>query len=565
MNKKIWLTGALCIAAIFITVFIYNNFYMDVEAVAAKKAASEVTAEALLPDEYKIVSAEYISLTENSRGTIKYSNDVFSIEFSSDGGTPVSLKLNDFRDLDGSIVEMIFSGDSGLAPFSIHDGGFEAPEIIGLFEGRTRGDDVIFTGLFADESGNRFEIVKTYNFVPGSYMFRFKLAITPIEGELPLGNDDFLYSIGLGPQLGPEIEKLDRGYIYRYFCLVDNGEKRNVGTPDEELVLSQDTPYKWLGMEGRYFANLTVPGFDSYSPAWDERSTSGLFKRNTYYLQRPVDFSGRTEVVSDTYYMYFGPKDKEVLSTFNTAESNAYGLSDLGFEILAKQNAAVELLSSAVQTVLNLLHRIIPNYGLNIILFVLIIQAIIFPVSRRTYDNAIRMQLLGPEIGELKTKYKFNDQKRSEATIKLFQENGVKPHSSMVPFIIHLPFFIMTYVLLLTNIDFRLETFIPGLINDIALPDYIFDFSPTVMPITAWDKIRLLPIIALAVSLIQSRYIQAPADSIKSMRVMSYLVPVVMFLVIYNMPSGAVLYWITMMATNLLLQWRIKIKYATKK
>ena len=66
----------------------------------------------------------------------------------------------------------------------------------------------------------------------------------------------------------------------------------------------------------------------------------------------------------------------------------------------------------------------------------------------------------------------------------------------------------------------------------------LVDIAPAQIPVTAWDKIRLLPVITLVVSLIQSRYIQAPADSIRSMRIMSYLIPVIMFLVIYNMPSG---------------------------
>jgi YidC/Oxa1 family membrane protein insertase len=175
------------------------------------------------------------------------------------------------------------------------------------------------------------------------------------------------------------------------------------------------------------------------------------------------------------------------------------------------------------------------------------------------------MQLLGPDLAAMKQKYKYNDQKMNEETFKLFENKGVKARSSMVPFIIHLPFFILTYVLLLTNIDFRLAAFIPGWINDIAVPEHILDFSPMLMPITGWDKLRILPVIALAVSLFQSRYIQAPVDSVKSMRIMSYLLPVIMFLIIYNMPSGAVLYWITMTATNLLIQWRIKIRYADKK
>ncbi len=566
MNKKIWLTGALSIAVIIITVFIYNNFITDKDAVAEKQAAAEAEqAESLSYREPG--EADYISLTEGRSGILEYSNDVFSAEFTESGALLTSLKLNKYLDGRGNPVNLIFSGDSGMSAFTLHDGDFNGKVITGPYEGRINDDKVVFTALLEDGNGNKFRIVKTWEFADGSYMLGFRIELISVEGEIPLGSNGYLYSLGIGPQLGPPVEKMNRGYVYRYFCLLDNGEKRNVGTPEDSLTLSLDTPYRWLGMEGRYFAYATIPQLDDYDPAWDERHAEGLFKRNEYYIQRPhaAGAGGAGSFVSDQYYMYFGPKDRAVLESFDSSDTNVFGLSELNLGLLAGDGGIVYALSNIVKNVLNVLNKVVPNYGLDIILFALIIQLLIFPISRRTYDNAIRMQLLGPGIGELKKKYKYNDQKMNEETMKLFEDNNVKPRSSMVPFVIHLPFFILTYVLLLTNIDFRLASFIPGWINDISLPEYILDFSPGVMPITGWDKIRILPVIALAVSLVQSRYIQAPADSIRSMRIMSYLIPVVMFLVIYNMPSGAVLYWLAMTSTNLLIQWRIKARYENKK
>ncbi|MBI9107405.1 MAG: membrane protein insertase YidC [Spirochaetales bacterium] len=556
MNKKIWLTGALSILVIFATVFIYKNFIME-EPVPVEPPIP-VPSEAVQSS-----ASNYISLSDGLKREIEYSNDIFTVIFSTDGGKMTSLRLNNYRDETAGTVEMIFSGDSGLYPFSIHPGNFETPEINGIFDGRLRGDMVIFTGDFSNESGQVFTITKTYSFAPGSYMLQFDLKLESAEGQLPMGDGTHLYSLGFGPQLGPEIEKMNRGYIYRYYCLNDGGVKRNIAVPAEDGYLSLETPYSWLGIEGRYFTYLTIPAFDSYHPAWDERDADGIFKRNSYYLQRLAgEASG---LVSDRYYMYFGPKDESILRSFNSPETNAFALSGLQLDLASGRTGIVQRLSQGVKVVLRTLNRVIPNYGIDIILFALLIQVIIFPISKKTYRNSIRMQLLGPEIGRLRKKLKYNQNKMNQEIAKLFEENDVKPRSSMLPFIIHLPFFILLYVLLLTDVDFRLAAFIPGWISDISLPEHIFDFSPAAMPITSWDKIRVLPIIVLAVSLIQSRYVQAPEDSIGSMRVMSYLLPIVMFIVIYNMPAGTVLYWLTMTATNLLLQWRIKTKYAPAK
>lgn len=554
MNKKIWLTGALSILAIFITVFVYNKFFR-VDNPPEKPVVQ------VMPEAVQSRDSDYVSLTEGRSKVLEYSNELFTVKFSTLGGVITSLKLNEYEDESSGSVEMIYSGESGLYPFSFHPGNFETPSLAGLYEGTIKGDEVVFSGAFSDADGRIFTVTKTYSFAPGSYMLQFDLGLESSEGQFPLGDGIYLYSLGFGPQLGPEVDKMNRGYVYRYFCLNDEGEKRNIAAPEADKFLALDTPYSWLGMEGRYFTYLTIPALENYHPAWDERETSGIFKRNSYYVQRLAGDS--TGSVSDRYFMYYGPKDNDILRNFNNPEDNPFGLAGLNLELAAGQSGTIQILSRGVKIVLKGFNKVIPNYGIDIILFALFIQVLIYPISRKTYSNSVKMQMLGSEIGRLRKRLKYNQNKMNQEILKLFEDNDVKPRSSMLPFIIHLPFFILLYVLLLTDIDFRLAAFIPGWISDITLPEYIFDFSPASMPITAWDKIRVLPVLALVISLLQSRYVQAPEDSIGSMRVMSYLLPIVMFLVIYNMPAGTVLYWLTMTVTNLLLQWRIKVKYAS--
>lgn len=73
--------------------------------------------------------------------------------------------------------------------------------------------------------------------------------------------------------------------------------------------------------------------------------------------------------------MYFGPKDSSVLDSFDKSESNAFELSGLELGLLSGEGSVVSALSKIVKAVLDVLNMIIPNYGLNIIIFVLIIQA----------------------------------------------------------------------------------------------------------------------------------------------------------------------------------------------
>ena len=249
----------------------------------------------------------------------------------------VSLKLADYMNGDGSRVDLIFSGESGIYPFSFHPGGFETPAAGGRYSSSVSGDELLFSAVLKDGSGNSFRVDKRYSFEPGSYMLRFDIEITELEGEYPAGSDGYLYSLGFGPQLGPEIDRLERAYKYRYFCVNDAGVKRNLAAPEEEGYLELDAAYSWMGIESRYFTVAVVPSSVSYRPAWDERQTAGLFKRNSFYFQRPAGDRADADdtVCSDSYYVYFGPKDSRFTGMFNNPDDNPFSLSGTGLDLLA--------------------------------------------------------------------------------------------------------------------------------------------------------------------------------------------------------------------------------------
>ncbi len=557
MNRRIWLTGILSIAVIFITVYIYNTFFLpDRESqsdVEPSPAALVETAEEHPSDK----NSFYKSVSPKKSGYYSYETDLLTAVFNLNDGTLHSLLLKDYEEPDGKPTDLVYSDESGLYPFRLSAGGFEGYELNGPYRVKELEDGVSFYTDYISDS-ERFRVVLNYYFDDSDYMFRFNLKINPEQDySLPQDSAGNIYSLGFGPQLGPGFQETERSYVYRYFCLESEGEKKNLAVPETKEYLELEGSFKWMGVEGRYFAGVVAPVSLGYSAIWVDSSLDGLVKQNSFYIQRRGDGGS----VDDTYLVYYGPKDSAVLSGYDSYESGGISTADLNLKLLSGSDSFTDILSGIVHVILNLLYRIIPNYGIGIIILVLAVQAAIFPLSRRTYGNAIRMQLLGPKISELKKQFQWNTEKMNQEVLALFEKNDVKPRSSFLPMIIHLPVFILLYILLLTDIDFRSAVFIPGWIPDISIPEYIWNFSPFTIPVAGWTKLRILPLIILGISIIQSRYIQAPQDSVGSMHIMSYVIPVLMFLVIYNMPSGVQLYWLVMTLTNLILQWRLKIHY----
>ena len=119
----------------------------------------------------------------------------------------------------------------------------------------------------------------------------------------------------------------------------------------------------------------------------------------------------------------------------------------------------------------------------------------------------------------------------------------------------HLPIFLLLYSLLSSHIGFRMEMFIPGWIPDISRPDAILDIYPLAVPILGWTALRGLPILMFISALAQSRYTQPPDQLGRSMVFMSFLLPILLLFVMYNMPSGVVLYWTVHNLLNLAYQF----------
>ena len=79
MNKKIWMTGALSIIAIFATVTIYNNFIMDKPEETALEAVDEA------PEAVQTAASSLVSESSGSERLIEYSNGVMDAVFSTEG------------------------------------------------------------------------------------------------------------------------------------------------------------------------------------------------------------------------------------------------------------------------------------------------------------------------------------------------------------------------------------------------------------------------------------------------------------------------------------------------
>ena len=95
---------------------------------------------------------------------------------------------------------------------------------------------------------------------------------------------------------------------------------------------------------------------------------------------------------------------------------------------------------------LNQLYSFLGNYGLAMIIFAVLVQLILLPITAKSKKSMMKMSRLQPRIQEIQRKYADDKQKQNEAIQKLQQEEGATMGCggclwSFVPLLILIPLF----------------------------------------------------------------------------------------------------------------------------
>jgi YidC/Oxa1 family membrane protein insertase len=480
--------------------------------------------------------------------TIRMETGVFDLTFSNRGAVLTSAQLKDYVNTDGSPVEMVLTEESGRYPFSLQLGSYtelkeQAAEQLFYHTESLTGERIDFYRDFYGRTGIPFRLTKSFLFKPDDYMIEVQVTIENSINDIPvLSDDDIAYSLAVGPQIGPEYKKLDRRNEYRMYITYANGKKKTVKV-SKDGVTALDERVNWASVCGKYFALIALPDATDYRISYDTRTLSGLNDQSSLIFERP-ELKSAKQV--DSYRFFIGPKDPRILARYNDADKNAYGLESRHFEETATSSMIIRPLAKLLKLIMELFYAIIPNYGIAILLTTLLIKIVLFPLTHKSFESTARMQTLQPKMAELREKYKSNPQKMNQEVAALYKKEGVNPLGGCLPLLLQMPIFFGMYNLLSTHFDLRGATFIAGWITDLSAPESIWDFSNLLangLPFVHWQNLRLLPLIMVATTFLQSKLTQAPDASNKNMKMMTYMMPIMFFFILYEMPSGLVLYW----------------------
>jgi YidC/Oxa1 family membrane protein insertase len=573
MEKRTLLAVALSVVVLSLFYFVQGKLFPPAPQNPAETAAepaggAQGTAET--PPLPGLVLAEETLPGETPAGPeeeqrIRIDTGLATVVLTNAGGDIVSWKLREHSDRE-DFVEMVLPGDTETHGFTLALGGLNARPL-DLYFNVTRVSEYIveFSRDFAVSTGGRVRLTKRYDFRPNEYMFELTVKLDGGSGLSSLNFAGAAYTLGSAPQFGPRFEKLDQRYEYRRFYSFANGKFRNEG--DQAKItkngpLSVSPGYAWGAIAGKYFTLIAIPMADQAEMVFSTRPEPGVPDSSRLYLVRQA--AGGSQLV-DVYRFYMGPKSQSALGVYDTA-ANSFKLRDLQLIKVASTSGFLAPLESLLKWFLTIFYRIIPNYGVAIILLTLLVKAIMFPLTKKSSEATLRMQSLAPKIKEIQDRYKDNPQKMNAEMSAFYKKEGYNPLSGCLPMLIQMPIFFAMYNLFNTHFDLRGALFIPGWIPDLSLPESIWSFAPFRLPLLGWSNLRALPFIYVASQLLYGKATQTPDQQGNAqMKMMLYVMPVMFFFILYDVPSGLLVYWIMSNVLTLIQQLTINKYLARKK
>ncbi|MFQ5413357.1 MAG: membrane protein insertase YidC [Phycisphaerae bacterium] len=257
--------------------------------------------------------------------------------------------------------------------------------------------------------------------------------------------------------------------------------------------------------------------------------------------------------------VYLGDKDPQAFKTVAPYVARDYYQQisqDFGF-------CTFTFLVEFMVWLLALLHGVVADYGVSIIILVLIVRALLHPITKKGQVSMVqaqqRMGELQPRMEEIKRKYANDRARQQQEQMKLFKETGVNPASNFlgcVPMALQMPIWIALYISLSHNIGMRHEPFFYGLtwINDLTTPDKLYTFAkPFKLPLLGEiPSFNLMPFL-LAVSMYtQQKLMPKPKPNPNmseqqrqqqaTMQAMMPMMSIMMLFIFYKMPSGLNIY-----------------------
>jgi len=291
-------------------------------------------------------------------------------------------------------------------------------------------------------------------------------------------------------------------------------------------------PLNWVAIKNKYFV------FGILAPAtgtpFSEVTLTGGSRTSKIATTASANVVQAIKDNSFSFDIFAGPQESQRLIQMGRDfdHVNPYGWRFL-------QGVVHPIASKVIQALLWMHNRLNLSYGWVLVILGVLVRLALWPLNQSTMRSSLKMQELQPKLAAAQKKYKDPVQQR-EAIMKVYHDAGVSPFAGLtgcLPALLPMPILFALFFVFQNTIEFRGVPF--GWLHDISVKDPFY-----ILPLLMGASMYLLSWIGMR---------NAPPNP--QAKMMGYMFPVMMTVVLLNMASGLNLYYTAQNIAALPQQW----------
>lgn len=321
-----------------------------------------------------------------------------------------------------------------------------------------------------------------------------------------------------------------------YYCSM---KKDDVDHLDEmkDSEKSISNKLKWISFKQRFFCNVIVAN-DEFSSAnlqvvTNKSQNPRYFKTMTADIEVPFDMNAAESLIPMS--LYFGPNH------FTTLKSYDLGLQH---QINLGKFFLIRWINYGVIAVFNWLRSYGWNYGIVILILTILIKIVLLPFAFKSYKSSAITRILKPEMDAINAKYPKEEDamKKQQAVMNLQRQAGASPASGCIPALLQMPILFAVFRFFPASIELRQQPFL--WCDDLSTYDSIIEFPRFL----GMDHISLFCLLMTITTFIYTYVNNKQMDvssnpSMKPMKWMMYLMPIMFFGIFNNYSAGLSYYY----------------------
>lgn len=527
----------------FILFMLFNQFVWKPQQVQKQQAtaaqptpAKSVEAPAAVDSVIVKPITDSLLVGSDINESFTLSNELMSVTFNNVGGTISQVELKKFYMHDSTLVHLI-PPDQRIAGLKLIHPGSETPLAQMPFQYQIAEDSLSVSFFLgspeAKQIEKRFSLDSRYGISLDVFVTNYQ-AMNGIELDFSSGIAD------------TERITKSKAQDYKFIFYADNEiQKTTLAKVKKAPPWGSFGSFNWMALRSKYF----TLALKEKEPGLMRNFKSGInAATNNPYFTIDSKQSASKQSWSQSFVLYTGPNDYLILKDYGKQMDS---IPERGVSWL-------RWLSDIFAWLLKFLHRYIKNYGLVLLVFAVLMKLLLHPLTHKQMEHGLKQQKLQPYLEEIRKKYANDLVKQREEMKLLYKEHKTSMGAGCLPVLIQMPIIIPLYSVLRYSLDMRNASF--GLwLKDLSEPDP-YMILPIIMGVFMLAQSLLMrPAKVDDANLTEQQKMQQ-----SQMKMMTWMMPIMMFFIFKGMPAGLVLYWTAFNILSVIHQFYVNKKFKNK-